>query len=253
MIDSISSVLEVENILRNAGDILLKHYLTEYSVNNKQDDSPVTIADIDSHNYIIEHLSKISNLPIVSEENYEEFLDSNLEEFWILDPLDGTKEFISKNGEFCICLGFIQNQKPILGIIYDPIKKIIYSSYNKKPLFPPNQKYQVALSRRHNNNELEIFDKALGKDNYEIMAMGSALKFCEMYNGNIDIYLRLAPCGEWDIAAGHAIIESAGFNLIDLNTKQEMIYGKENFLNSNFIAYNKNLENLAFNIIDMVK
>lgn len=230
-------------ILEEAGKILLKYYQNdEIQIYKKSDQSPVTTADLASHDYISSELSKISPISIISEENYEQLDHTTLGEFWILDPLDGTKEFIKKNDEFCICLGLVKDNKPILGFIHDPIKKITYCSIDRYQGNHKNTKYRIALSRSHSQEERDLLNKIIGEDNYEISQKGSALKFCEMALGNIDIYLRFAPCSEWDTAAGQAIIEANNFQLIDLSNNLPLSYNKIDFINNPFIAYHNEID-----------
>lgn len=241
---------QIKTILENAGEILMQFYSGEnIKISNKIDDSPVTNADIASHNYIVENLQKITNFPIVSEENFSD-LKNKYKKFWILDPLDGTKEFIKHNGEFCICLALIDNNTATEGYIYNPINKKLYYSNENSIQKHQTKMVTIALSRSHSEGEKEILNKVIGCNNYKIVYIGSAIKFCEMIEGNIDIYLRFAPCKEWDTAAGQAIIEKNGFTVIDLVTKKTMFYNKNNFVNNPFIAFSNDYKNIANQIFE---
>ncbi|MBN9542965.1 MAG: 3'(2'),5'-bisphosphate nucleotidase CysQ [Alphaproteobacteria bacterium] len=243
----------IKKILEEAGDILMKFYQGEdLLVSNKNDNSPVTNADIESSNYIINELKKISDIPVVSEENYQE-ISERYSKFWILDPLDGTKEFIKRNGEFCICLGLVSDDHAIEGYIYSPVRKVLYSSseiIENKPRL--SKKYKVTLSRSHSEGEKDLLDSIIGAENYEIVYLGSAIKFCEMIDGKIDLYLRFAPCKEWDTAAGQAILEANGFKMIDINSKKIMSYNKDGYINNPFIAYSPDIEDIAKKILEAI-
>ncbi|AZL15483.1 3'(2'),5'-bisphosphate nucleotidase CysQ family protein [Rickettsiales endosymbiont of Stachyamoeba lipophora] len=243
---------QIIEILQEAGNILLKHYQGEVQVASKSDNSPVTLADIETSDFICKKLATITEVPIVSEENYQEFNQNTLNSFWILDPLDGTKEFIKKSDEFCICLSLIENNQATRGFIYNPVTAQIFSSENIEQFNKPHQnpKWQVSISKSHNSREKELLDQTMGNNTYEVTYMGSALKFIELAKGNIDLYLRFAPCKEWDIAAGHAILNSLGYEIIDLVTREPVKYNKPGFLNNPFIAYNLKVKALAQHIIE---
>lgn len=244
----------IVSILKEASKILMNYYNSDdIRIAYKDDNSPVTSADMAAHFYITEQLAKFTIDPIVSEENYKDFDMRGVDQFWLLDPLDGTYGFINKNDQFCICLALISDGKPVLGFIHDPIDNITYISDNE---YVPNiisDKYNVVFSHSDfNGAEHKILDEVIGFDGYhEVKNVLSALKFTEMINGNIDIYLRFNPCYEWDSAAGQALLEANNFTLIDLYTNEEMFYNKFDFMNNPFIAYHNDVEeSIISDIID---
>ncbi len=242
-----------------ASNVLMSFYSGEISAQIKNDGSPVTDADLASSKIILETL-KATNIPILGEESHKEDFrkrkDWKLN--WCVDPLDGTKEFIKKNDEFAVCIALIENQKPIFGVIAWPTEqKIIFGGkeigvfisdfekVNEKSnwiqLSTPkkvNNPLIVVGSRSFANNDFEqLVDKL--KKNYpqlEYLQKGSALKFFDLALGNADIYPRFAPTMEWDIAAGHAILNALGGEVFDISTEQPLLYNKENLLNPFFIA-----------------
>lgn len=252
-----------------AGWKILDIYNNEdFNVEYKDDNSPLTIADKAAHKIISTELSQ-TNIPILSEEGkhqpYAERKD--WEYLWLVDPLDGTKEFIKRNDEFTVNIALINKQKTVLGVIYSPVLKTLYfnllngdaymvndfgSDYSKTDIIKEvqtnkekipqhfNRKYSVVASRSHLSNETKAFIKKLETDHLdmETVSMGSSLKLCLLANGKADIYPRFAPTMEWDIAAGHAIVKATGGNVINYETKNELIYNKENLLNPWFIAEN---------------
>ena len=234
-----------------AGEKILQIYGEDFSVTYKEDKSPLTIADQQA-NRIIETFLLKTSIPILSEEGkLIDFKDrKNWELLWIVDPLDGTKEFVKRNGEFTVNIALVKNGKPILGVIYVPVKGWLYygssnGSYReiggKKQLLPLVNKstnFKVVGSRSHQSQETKkYFDKIKKQEkNVEIVSMGSSLKICLVAEGSADVYPRFAPTMEWDTAAGHAIAKYAGKKLIDLKTNQEMIYNRERLTNNWFIV-----------------
>lgn len=242
-----------------AAEAIMEIYNTPYDKQLKQDGSPVTEADLISSSIIHNHLIP-TGLPITGEEapkvNYNIRKEWGLH--WCVDPLDGTKEFIRKNGEFVVCIALIQHQHPILGIIASPVaKKMLVGgktlngaytlnfnevSLTKKwkklpPLSPLNNPLVVISSRSHRDEKSQHFIKTLEQQKLNITTaqMGSALKFFDLAQGKIDIYPRFAPTMEWDIAAGHAIYEVLGGKIIAVDTNQPLKYNKENLVNPHFI------------------
>ena len=193
-----------------------------------------------------------TNIPILSEEGklteYKE--RKNWKLLWIVDPLDGTKEFVKRNGEFTVNIALVKNGKPIIGVIFVPVKGWLYyassnGSYReidekkvKLPLENKSINFKVVGSRSHQSPETkEYFDDIRKrKKNVEIVSMGSSLKICLVAEGSADVYPRFAPTMEWDTAAGHAIAKHAGKKLIDLKTNQEMVYNRERLTNNWFIV-----------------
>jgi 3'(2'), 5'-bisphosphate nucleotidase len=234
-----------------AGAEILKVYEKDFKVSYKKDDSPLTIAD-QRANDIIEKLLSETNIPILSEEgNQIDFSERiNWDLLWIVDPLDGTKEFVKRNGEFTVNIALIKDGNPIIGVIYVPVSDCLYyasslgtfKEFNGKkkqlPLKTELRSFRVVGSRSHLSLETENYINKLReeKGEIEIISMGSSLKICLVAEGYADVYPRFAPTMEWDTAAGHAIAKYAGKNLIDLETKSEMIYNREILKNNWFIV-----------------
>ena len=236
---------------KKAGDKILEIYGEDFSVSYKEDKSPLTIADQHANDIIESYLLK-TNIPILSEEGkLTEYRErKNWKLLWIVDPLDGTKEFVKRNGEFTVNIALVKNGKPILGVIFVPVKGWLYygssnGSYReidekkvKLPLENKSINFKVVGSRSHQSPEtIKYFDDIKKrKENVEIVSMGSSLKICLVAEGSADVYPRFAPTMEWDTAAGHAIAKHAGKKLIDLQTKQEMIYNRPRLTNNWFIV-----------------
>jgi 3'(2'), 5'-bisphosphate nucleotidase len=248
----------------DAGAEIMKIYETDdFDVDFKSDDSPLTKADTASHKVICKYLEG-TDIPILSEEGrsipFEERKEWN--QLWIVDPIDGTKEFIKKNGEFTVNIALVENGTPIMGVIYVPAKNELYlgaldmGSYKhenieeysdldsiikesvKIPVKDTNRPYTVVASRSHMSKETEDYIKELG-DKYgeiETISKGSSLKLCMVAEGKADAYPRFAPTMEWDTAAGQAICMHAGFDVIDWETKETMNYNRENLLNNWFLV-----------------
>lgn len=249
-----------------AGEKIMHIYENEdFEVDFKSDDSPLTKADIASHNAIVEKLNE-TGIPILSEEGkhlpYDE--RKHWEMLWIVDPIDGTKEFIKKNGEFTVNIALIKNQKPVAGVIYVPALQELYFSStelggfkitgvtefdkselnewieaaNKLPLDIEKDKYTVVASRSHLSPETVEFIDELKEKYGEVdsISKGSSLKLCMVAEGLADCYPRFAPTMEWDTAAGQAICEHSGFKVIDYKTKETMLYNREELLNNWFLV-----------------
>ena len=249
----------------DAGLEIMKVYNSDFDYELKDDASPLTIADKNANDIINEYLVK-TNIPIISEENAQIDYDVRKEwsTCWIVDPLDGTKEFIKRNGEFTVNIALIENGKPILGVIYVPVEKKLYygdvlkqeahsaildSHFNSiediltkaKIMVAGKNKTQlikVVGSRSHMNQETIDFVNSLKKEDkqVEVVSKGSSLKFCLVAEGKADIYPRFAPTMEWDTAAAHAICKACGVSVISEITKNELMYNKENLLNPWFIC-----------------
>lgn len=256
-----------------AGEEILKVYNTDFSVEQKEDKSPLTLADKNAHQTICEGLKHLS-YPVLSEEGKStEFSErSKWDYFWMVDPLDGTKEFVKKNGEFTVNIALIHKQKVILGVVYIPVTKTIYfaaegigswksnilcqpersrraisnitnledllKTSQQLPLKNTNAQYTVIASRSHLSEETEMFIDGLKTAHKEIdfIFSGSSIKLCLVAEGSANIYPRFAPTMEWDTAAGQAICEIAGKQVIDYNTNQPLLYNKPNLLNNWFIV-----------------
>lgn len=260
MIDNNKNLLiEVSNIALNAGREIMNYYDSNSNVLTKEDKSPLTEADLASNNIIIEKLRLLNdNIPILSEESLVEWEErKNWNTYWLIDPLDGTKEFLNKNGEFTVNIALIKNTEPILGIIYSPFlselyfaqkdqgaykincSKTIKSLENSVKILSNNKKKSDEIiiigSRSHSNNKFNEWINQNYK-NYKILQKGSSLKFCEIANGNADLYPRFGPTSEWDIAAGHIILEEAGGFLKTFENQSIKYNSKENLINPEFLA-----------------
>lgn len=249
-----------------AGAAILDVYKTTIEVELKDDRSPLTKADQQAHEAIKARLENLG-LPILSEEgkhlSFEE--RQHWGQFWMVDPLDGTKEFIKKNGEFTVNIALIDNGKPIAGVIYVPVKEVLYFSYNEQaykvsgiapeqastvtleglksegtPLPAPltDEVYRVVGSRSHMSPETTEFIEDIKKrhEQVEMVSMGSSLKICLVAEGAAQVYPRFAPTMEWDTAAGQAIAEAAGKQVVVHPEGNPMRYNKENLLNPWFIV-----------------
>src|SRR5690606_13112710 len=250
-----------------AGEAIMEIYENEdFQTRSKVDDSPLTIADLKA-NDIIEQILNGTGIPIISEETklvpYE--IRENWTYCWIVDPLDGTKEFIKRNGEFTVNIALIEEGKPILGVIYVPTEKILYfgnvqekkaftieipnpeelerdwKNLKFEQLLPSESKENLKIvgSRSHMSKDTIDFIYSLEKEynkNVEIVSKGSSLKFCLVAKGMADIYPRFAPTMEWDTAAGQAICEAVGLKVIDQATGAPMIYNRKNLLNNSFLV-----------------
>lgn len=246
----------VISIARDAGAAILDIYANEadFNVEVKSDDSPLTKADRAANKVICDGLEKLSEVfPIISEENkaipYEERKD--FERFWLVDPLDGTKEFIKRNGEFTVNIALVEGAQPIFGVVYAPVLDEVYwaikgqgawmmKGTDKTTLEALSFKMtdpglKVVCSRSHLNEGTQAFIDAL--DTPEKVSKGSSLKFLLMAKGDAHVYPRLGPTMEWDTGAAQIVLEEAGGSVIDEETKEPLRYNKENLLNPYFIAY----------------
>ena len=221
----------------------------------KKDQSPVTEADIGAHNILVKKLGEIfPNIPIVSEEDDSSHISipKNFRRYWIIDPLDGTKEFINGRYDFTCNVGLIENERPSLGIVSIPAKNLVYLGRQKIGAYKINQKREfipikyssikgltrIVASKSHLNQETKAFIKEI-KTKVDMVQAGSSLKFLKIAEGEADIYPRLGPTSEWDTAAAHAILEGSGGEVLKVNG-EPLIYGKQNILNPHFIASGKN-------------
>ena len=231
------------------GKEIMKIYNQDFEVFNKQDNTPLTLADQNAHSVIDKKL-KMTGISVLSEEgNHESFeIRKNWNQLWIVDPLDGTKEFVKRNGEFTVNIALVENGSPKIGVIYVPVTNCLYYASSlgafkkfgnntfKMPIKKKGKKLVVVGSRSHPSKETELYFEELKAKHgdIEIISMGSSLKICLVAEGKADIYPRFAPTMEWDTAAGHAIANWAGKNLIDCETNQEMIYNRKNLTNNWF-------------------
>ena len=251
-------IKKIINIAREAGDAILAIYEKDFEVYTKNDESPLTEADQAANAIILDQLlASYPDIPYISEEvkqqSYEERKD--WEYCWLIDPLDGTKEFIKKNGEFTVNIALIHRGVPVLGVVHVPVQnKTYYASKgdgafvienNNVPQLIENRSHYndleqivVVASRSHLSQEVVDFVdnlKAKGKE-VEFLSSGSSLKFCLVAEGKAHVYPRLAPTMEWDTAAAHAICLEAGKDVLVYDTRQAMQYNRKDLLNPWFIV-----------------
>ena len=245
-----------------AGKEILKVYHSHFSVEVKDDNSPLTLADKNANAVINSFLAKTS-YPIISEENRQiDFSERKTwNTCWIVDPLDGTKEFVKRNGEFTVNIALVEAGKPILGVIYVPVTKELYFTdedftYSKKIILEEEESFEfiknnaatlkplksndtiiIVGSRSHLNETTQGYISEIEKDfAVEMVSKGSSLKFCLVAEGKAHVYPRFAPTMEWDTAAGQAICEAVGISVIDQETQIPLQYNKENLLNPHFLV-----------------
>ena len=257
MIPNNKLLLDICNVSIEAGKEILNFYNNEIEVTHKEDLSPLTKADLASNKIILESLTKLnSNIPILSEESLVDWsIRKNWKKYWLVDPLDGTKEFIKKNGEFTVNIALIEDNNPILGVVYVPAKSLLYLAEKNKGSFKTNTKdklenfegiqkilvssqtkrARVIGSRSHSNATFDNWVKEKFP-NAEIVQAGSSLKFCLIAEGEADIYPRFGPTSEWDIAAGHMIVDEAGGKIRTFQDDSIKYNTKENIINPEFYA-----------------
>lgn len=239
------------DITRRAAKVIMDIYNTDFEVRGKSDDSPVTEADEKAEAVIIEALRELApEIPIIAEEAVAAGKTEQIaERFWLVDPLDGTREFINRNGEFTVNIALIENGQPILGVVYAPAidrlfagcvghgAKVIEAGEVRNICIRdiPEAGLIVVASRSH--GDPEALKQFLGGQKVaEVRNAGSSLKICLVAAGEADLYPRLGRTMEWDIAAGHAVLRAAGGRLTDLD-RQDLGYGKAGFENPHFLAY----------------
>lgn len=243
----INKVIEIAH--QASLEILKIYHNDNFNVELKQDSSPVTKADLISNKIIINGLKNLSNYPIITEESTVEYeVRKNWTKYWLVDPLDGTKDFIKKNGGFTINIALIENAKPTLGVVHVPISGDVYyaeignGSYkNGKKIINNSKRIDLiaADSIHHSTTDVDLFFKKYNIS--KVLKLGSSIKICKLAEGDIDVYPRLNGTKEWDTAASHIIANEAGCKLIDTNTKKELVYNKRNIKNNNFIAMRNDL------------
>ena len=247
-----------------AGEKIMEVYNSnDFEISIKDDSSPLTLADRKAH-IVISNLLEPTQIPVLSEEGVHlPFAERvNWKTFWLVDPLDGTREFIRRNDEFTVNIALIHETQSIAGVIYSPVSKELYvgivgsgawkilnpqanctidwiSKYGMKlPLKKRKDEFIVAVSRTYFDDKTIAFIEDLKKDHprINIIRKGSSLKFCLIAEGTADIYPRFGPTMEWDTAAGHAILKASGRNIFHLDQLTELHYNKANLLNPHFIA-----------------
>ncbi|ARR03088.1 adenosine-3'(2'),5'-bisphosphate nucleotidase [Campylobacter vicugnae] len=227
---------------RAAGRAILDVY-DKFELSFKDDSSPLTTADLAANEAIINHL-KPTKIPICSEESILEFnkRDEN-STFWLVDPLDGTKEFVSKSGQFCVSIALIQNSRPILGVIYSPLSDDMYSSYIGSNIYKNGQTLEQSFCKSllivGNSQHQKEIDKFANQFNLNILKLSSAIKFGYLIEGKASLFVRFYGSSLWDTAAGDFLLHQSGGIMLSLKDLKPLNYGKKNTLNDNFIALNK--------------
>ena len=240
-----------------AGEEIMKIYTDphqDFGIEKKADNSPLTLADKAAHLCIMRHLQR-TGIPVLSEEGQHlPFSErSNWHRLWIVDPLDGTKEFIKKNGEFTVNIALVEDGAPILGVVYIPVTNVLYygivregawkassaSMAERLPLKRIDERpFTVVASRSHMNAETEEYINQLRKnhDKIQLVSSGSSIKICLVAEGVADSYPRFAPTMEWDTAAGDAIARAAGRHVVDAQAATPLVYNKEDLHNPWFLV-----------------
>lgn len=244
---------DIIDLAKQAGDAIMTIYQKDFAVYDKSDASPLTEADLAAHHILVEGLERLTDYPVLSEESSEEVKKERLnwERYWLIDPLDGTKEFVKKNGEFTVNVAFIDNGKPTFGVVYAPALDTLYIGevgtgaqkqtgngeledikVREKPAKASD--YVIVGSRSHQSDEFKAF--ITDYPDADIISMGSSLKLCLVAEGKADIYPRLGLTCEWDTGAAHAVVEAAGGVVLHAETGQPLQYNKEDLLNPFFIV-----------------
>ena len=251
-------------IARAAGAEILRIYETDdFGVETKADDSPLTKADKAANDVIVAGLEALTfQAPIVSEESgsHDYATRRQFTRHWLVDPLDGTKEFIKRNGDFTVNIALIENGRPVLGVVFVPVTDELFYSVPEEGAYlevgadakaqrifaadftPQESRLRIVASASHLNQETKDFMDRF--DQPEIVQRGSSLKILELARGTAHVYPRLAPTMEWDTAAAHAVLLAAGGKLVDDTTGKELRYNKEELRNPHFVAYGRVREEL---------
>ena len=239
-------------LAEDAGRAILEVYSTNFEVQSKADESPLTQADLASHYCIVEGLEQLTpGLPIISEESglpdFEE--RRRWDRYWLIDPLDGTKEFVNRNGEFTVNIALIENNRPVFGVVHVPVHHKTYvgcenvGAERRNGDRPPEpirvaaasrDPVRVVGSRSHRGASLDAYLEGLGE--HDMVPMGSSLKFCVIAEGGADLYPRLGPTSEWDTAAAQAVVEQAGGSVVTLDGKPMTYNAKSDMLNPYFFV-----------------
>jgi 3'(2'), 5'-bisphosphate nucleotidase len=249
-----SLLARVTGIARRAGREILEVYASEPAVTKKPDASPLTAADLRAHRLILAALGELTPAwPVLSEEGEGSApftLRRGWPRYWLVDPLDGTREFLARNGEFTVNIALIEDHAPVLGVVHAPAPDLSYQGLpgsgawrqsagaDPEPIAVAARSHsppRVVGSRSHRGDSLEAFRARLGR--HELLEAGSALKFCLVAEGAADVYPRLGPTSEWDTAAAHAVVGAAGGTVSDLDGQPLRYNGREQLLNPFFVAF----------------
>lgn len=248
----------VIEMAKEAGSAIMQVYSTDFDVTRKDDNSPLTQADLAAHEVIVTALSTLTpNIPILTEES--EPIDfqtrKQWQQYWLIDPLDGTREFIKRNGEFTVNIALIDQKKPVLGVVLAPVTGLLYyacrgcGAYKRNSALPIEKIHTrtlnlnsltIAGSRSHTSEAMQNFLNNVERSNGfkpELISMGSSLKICLVAEGLADVYPRLGPTSEWDTAAAHCILLEAGGDIVDEAGDRLMYNSKSSLLNPSFFAH----------------
>jgi 3'(2'), 5'-bisphosphate nucleotidase len=245
-------LLDVVALSRDAGRAILGVYASSFTVQDKADDSPLTEADLRSQEILAAGLGRLlPEVPILSEESESVAWETRArwDWLWVIDPLDGTKEFVQRNGEFTVNVALVHGHRPVLGVVHAPVLETDYfacegygafktgggTSHPIRVASPPASPLRVVGSRSHRGSSLDTFLDRAGP--HELVAVGSSLKFCMVAEGKADVYPRLGPTCEWDTAAGQCVLEQAGGHVVDLEGRPLNYNARPEVLNPHFLAY----------------
>ena len=238
---------QICELAQEAGYVIMETYNAQepLQVEHKSDNSPITKADIEAHNVITAGLSRIApDIPQLSEEAPQDWsIRQHWQRYWLIDPLDGTKEFINRNGDFTVNIALIENGVPVMGVVYAPAKGVLYCAEgnqawkeedgSKEPIHVQDANIPViVISRSHQDSELKDYLAQMGP--HTTVEVGSSLKFCLVAEGLAQLYPRFGPTNIWDTGAGHAIAIAAGARVVDWNGETLDYTPKESFLNPGF-------------------
>lgn len=241
----------IKTFCRKAGVEILRFYGTDAQVTYKEDRSPLTAADKASHEYLVRELTKLTpGIPVVSEESAEDATPApgQMDKYWLVDPLDGTKEFLKRSGDFTVNVALIQNGHPVLGVVYVPVREVSYFAERGHGVWRQTdgapataihtvpavkERMRVVASKDHAGPEVEAMLRRL--PGAELTSIGSSLKFCLVAEGKADIYPRFVPTMEWDTAAAQCIVETAGGTVQTLDG-QPLTYGKPGWKNPSIVT-----------------
>ena len=247
-----SLLKQIEQIAVEAGQEIMKIYAREFTVEEKEDQSPLTEADKAAHDVIMRGLNTLEvSIPVLSEEDAESFAGTDADgRYWLVDPLDGTKEFIKRNGEFTVNIALIEKGKPVLGVVYAPVLETTYAAAEGVGAFKvvangqreviqvagkPSSTWKVVGSRSHPSPDLATWLDNLG--DHEMLPMGSSLKLCLVAEGKADVYPRLGPTCLWDTGAAHAVVLEAGGRVVTLEDAPLSYANPMEKLNPYFIVW----------------
>ena len=253
-------------LIIDAGRVALDYYNSGFSVSLKDDNSPLTEADLAVNSLIISFLSRnFPDIPVLSEESKDDLSRLSSNKVWIIDPIDGTKEFVNRNGEFTINLALVVDKKPVLGFVYAPVVHKFYYADNTgsflltinndsvdsiNPIsISDNSLVESMIIARSRSHASDLLLRFIDNNNFkDVIVAGSSLKGCLVADGSADVYFRLGSIHEWDIAAMHAVLRSAGGIMTDLNGN-ELVYNNENPVFNGFLASNNKAHGLLLSLL----